>query len=814
MVVQRLREYNLKIKPSKCKFARSKLEYLSHIIENGTIRPNPEKTAVVGDAKHPKTVKQVQAFLGLVSYYRKFIKGCSTIASPLIKLTEKNSSFNWTQECEHAFQTLKTFLISNEHVLALPDFDKEFVVEADASKFGIGGVLSQKNGRHYQPIAYYSKHLSKTERNYSTSERELLAIVMSVEHFKEYLYGRQFRILSDHEPLKFLATCDAPTPRLARLQRRLNIYNQSIEYRAGKNHGNADALSRMVDEEQMGEEQDNGEVIINTIHLKPKHVTSNQTSDPDLKWIIDLLINNKVRPALTDFENAERRSLYKQWSRLKLIDNFLYREYLDEYDRILRQYVVPKNEREFILKNSHDTLTCGHLGTEKTMERIIHKYYWYKLTNDVKRYCQECVNCQKYKTSNRYNKDKLKPIYTSRPNQIVAADVFGPLPLSNGRYKYVLVVTDLFTKYVEFFAMETQTAHETARKLMEYISRHSIMDTILTDQGKNFQSELISELWELLDVHKSRTTPYFPSCNGNCERMMRTLQNMLSNYVNEQKNNWDEFLPLLMFAYNTATHSSHKYTPFELQHGRQARVPLDLLHPSDKVELYLTPDSYAAKLQDELPDAYGHVAKNIEMAVLPNKIRHDRKCRAASFAVGDYVWVLDTATLKGVSKKLSHRFKGPYKVVGVIDDANFKLKTLTGKKTVIINKSRLKRCYERKILQEMANDTLQNQQQMQDDADNIQSDFRHDSSASPNLQIRNRNKIISGSKNKKPSDKQVQKPTNTSKPKKKNHSKNHKATNSIPPSIDNDITNIPNVTRANQRPLRTRQKPDRFQAGN
>ena len=154
-IITRLKEFNLKIKPSKCKFARSKIEYLSHVIENGTIKPNPAKTAAVNNARRPKTVKQVQAFLGLVGYYRKFIKNCSGIASPLIKLTEKNTDFNWSEECESAFKQLKSYLVSEKHVLALPDYDKEFVVEADASKVGIGSVLSQKIGRHYQPIAYF-----------------------------------------------------------------------------------------------------------------------------------------------------------------------------------------------------------------------------------------------------------------------------------------------------------------------------------------------------------------------------------------------------------------------------------------------------------------------------------------------------------------------------------------------------------------------------------------------------------------------------------------------------------------------------------
>jgi hypothetical protein len=267
-----------------------------------------------------------------------------------------------------------------------------------------------------------------------------------------------------------------------------------------------------------------------------------------------------------------------------------------------------------------------------------------------------------------------------------------------------------------------------------------------------------------------------------------------------------------MFAYNTATHASHKFTPFELQHGRQARVPLDLMHPSDKIELYLTPESYAAKLQDELPTVYEHVAKNIEMAVLPNKIRHDRKCRAATFVVGDYCWLLDTATLKGVSKKLSHRFKGPYRVVQVIDDANFKLKTLTGRKTIIVNKSRLKRCYERKILQEMDDNNLLDQTNSVGDNPMVL-DNTQDPQPTPNTPVTRRKKKPKANRTKLPkyasnSKKHSTTTTNTSE-----QTQNESGLNKDHVEVVPNNTNTSN-TRQNLRPLRTRQKPDRFQAGN
>ena len=211
-------------------------------------------------------------------------------------------------------------MVSNDHVLALPDFSKPFVIEVDASKYGLGGVLSQKVGRHFKPCAYFSKHLTKTERNYSTSEREMLAIVLSVEKFKQYVYGQAFTILSDHEPLKFLTTSDVPAPRLARLQKRLSIYNYTIEYRAGKKNGNADALSRMCEENSNELTESDDTIMINAMYLT-NDSNFEQTDDANLKWIIDLMTNNDRKPLINNFSNAEQRSLYLQWDRLKLIKN-------------------------------------------------------------------------------------------------------------------------------------------------------------------------------------------------------------------------------------------------------------------------------------------------------------------------------------------------------------------------------------------------------------------------------------------------------------------------------------------------------------
>lgn len=706
-VANRLRLFNLKVNLKKCTFATTQVEYLSHIIGEGKIMPNPGKITAVAAFERPTSVKSVRSFLGLVSYYRKFIKNCANHASPLIALTTKGNSFIWTQECQQSFEYLRSILIS-DHVLILPEYDSPFRVEADASKYGVGGVLSQFRDGSWRPVSYFSKHLSKTEVNYSASEREMLAIVLSVERFKQYLYGREFVILSDHQPLKFLLTADVPNARLARLMNRLLIYSYTIEYRAGSAHGNADALSRMVDERLCGvlDYETETSVMINAIRLK-SHSNDEQLLDRNIKRIIDLKLQFRklyVRPEIdwatvAHEDLKELQSLFRQWDRLYVIGKNLYREYIADNDDVSYQYVVPRSQRLPVLKQAHDSSTSGHLGVEKTIERIIPKLYWYKQLDDIKAYVQSCTSCQSVKSAQRYNIAPMQPIRTTRPSELLTTDIMGPLPTTDGGNRYVLVVVDHFTKWVELFAMETQTAEDVAKRLMLVFYRHGIPETILSDQGTNFQSILLSEIYELLDVHKVRTSPYHPQTDGLTERFNRTLQAMLACYVDENQKDWDTFLPTLAFAYNTAVHSTTLMTPFELTYGRRPKVPLDLLFKEPKLELYLDHEGYAREIQKVFYRAFDMVISSRDRSMDKNKLRFDRKVRAANFEVTDLVWILDTTKKVGKSSKLARKWKGPYEILGKINGYTYEVKPkfVRGKK-LVVNQCRMAKCFTRDYL--------------------------------------------------------------------------------------------------------------------
>lgn len=384
--------------------------------------PNPKKTEAIANIKSPTNVTQVQSFLGLASYYRKFVESFATIASPITRLTEKNTSFKWSYECQAAFEELKRRLIS-EPILTLPDFGQEFTIATDASGVGIGAVLTQKRNGEDKPIAFYSKHLSKVERRYSTSERELLA----------------------------------------KSSRRTITNSRSTSERT-----------------------DEDDVIINEIHLKQDTLNKEQLKDKNLNFIFGLKRlerEGKPKPLIKEFINDEQRNLYHQWKRIMIINNNLFREVVSkDRDEITYQYIVPQHQVEYVLNLCHDSKCSAHLGFEKTRDRITARFYWPNQLNDISNYVKRCVSCQQKKDPKHINRAELTPLRPTRPLELITTDIMGPLPITKKRNRYILVVVDHFTKYVEIFALKTLEASEVADKLVEFICRHSVPDAILSDQ--------------------------------------------------------------------------------------------------------------------------------------------------------------------------------------------------------------------------------------------------------------------------------------------------------------------------------------------
>ena len=299
-MLQRFREANIKLKPSKCRFAHCKVNYLGHVVSREGVSPDPEKIRAVQEFPIPKTVRAVRAFLGLSGYYRKFVPNFSLIAAPLHDLTKKNARFLWTDACHAYFLQLKVALVSAP-ILAFPDFHLQFHLYVDASNEGIGMILCQIQNNREVAIAYGGRKLNSAERNYSATEQEALAVVAAIKHFQPYLYGRPFIVHSDHNALRRLMNVKDPTGRLARWSLVLQQYDFEIHHRAGKNNANADGLSRRPYLSTIA--------AIDLSGLQITKVYDMQRKDPDLSDIILSLEDQKVlwehyvRPPLRTIED-------------------------------------------------------------------------------------------------------------------------------------------------------------------------------------------------------------------------------------------------------------------------------------------------------------------------------------------------------------------------------------------------------------------------------------------------------------------------------------------------------------------------------
>ena len=681
LVFSKLREANLKLKPAKCLLLRRSVEYLGHMVSGKGVSTSPRLVKAVQDYPIPQDVSGVRRFLGLTGYYRAFIHEYADIVEPLINLTRKNVRFLWDETCNAAFQKLKNLIVSAP-VLQYPDFSLPFCLTTDASEVGISGILSQTVNGVSRPVGFFSSSLSRTQRNYSATDRECLAIVEAIRHFDIFLAGAEFTVCTDHRPLTYLQSLKEPRGRLARWLLFLNSYQFKIQYKPGSEIPHADALSRMESD------------AVRATILEPRWSTEvlqgAQKEDYTINRVIFLMRMGQL-PSPNESDKGVIH-LFKQRPRLFLTDQGIL---MVKNPKGEAQIVLPKQMVQEVLSLAHEAPSAGHLGVDKTLAKVRDRFYWPTMFNDVNRYCKTCHSCQGRKDPVKTLSAPLQNMpVPSRPFEFISVDHTGPLPLSLSGNRYILVISCLFTKWVECVPVRSMKADLTAEILLrEVVCRYGIPTQIHSDQGGSFEADVIHNMCKGLGIDKTRTSPYHPESNGQTERFNSTVKDMLSHYVNQyNQRDWDKCLPLVLFAYRTSVHATTKFSPYELLFCRKANVPLDCILGDQLPSIVEEPVGKVLDLQCKIPEVVKIVRDYISRA---QDVRNSRREVQGfkPYEVGDRVMMRNKNTKKGLSPKLrSDRWLGPYRVIKVISDVNYRVQL--GRRKLVAHYNNLKPFHE------------------------------------------------------------------------------------------------------------------------
>nr|VZI47949.1 unnamed protein product [Spirometra erinaceieuropaei] len=640
-VLEALREAGLRLNPQKCQFLRHQVSYLGHEVSAAGIRVAPEKIDAIRSWPTPQTPTEVRGFIGLASYYRRFIADFAGIARPLHRLTEKGRRFLWSEECQTAFDDLKARL-TTAPILRLPDVSADappFILDTDASAFAIGAVLSQAdNSGQEKPLCFASKTLSKPQRNYCTYRRELLAIITFIKQFRPYLLGRPFIVRSDHKALQWLQSTKDAEGQLARWQEILQEYKFTCIYRSGKQHANADALSRRPPNTETRAVNTPRDEVTAVYASEPTrhHWAVAQSTDPDTAVVYDHLTRGQHRSTDTELRGSSEAAyiLRNQWSQL-FIENdiLLIRDNVTRHSRV----VVPGSLVQAVLTDLHAEL--GHVGRNKTEAAARQRFWWPHLRDQVAIFCNTCKTCATFKAPQQRHRAPLQPMLTGFPFQRLGLDIIGPLPFTTSGHRFILVMVDYFTKWAEAVPLLRQDAASVTTAIFNnWVCRFGAPLSVHSDCGANFDSKLLQDVCDLLDIYKTRTTPAHPEGNGQVERTNRTLTQLLKAFAEENRpHDWDKQLPCVMMAYRTAEHTSTGYSPFFMLTGRHFRLPIDSRVP-EAAPNECNPDDYMWQLQELLRTTHNLARDHLGAAAERQKNYFDRRIHGTPYQLGDLVW--------------------------------------------------------------------------------------------------------------------------------------------------------------------------------
>lgn len=637
-VLSKLAEANLQINKEKSTFCRKTLKYLGHIVGDGGIQTDPEKVKAIENLAPPVDVSGVRRIIGMAGWYGAFIPNFTEVIAPLNELLTKNSKFHWGIRQEEALEKIK-MKMKSAPILACPDYNKPFFLQTDASNVGLGSVLFQREGNQEKVIAFRSRALTSNEKNYTTTEKECLAVIWAIQRNLEYLEGIPFTIITDHIALKWIFKLPNPTGRLGRWSMELRNHDFTVEYRKGKQNVVPDALSR------------------HPPPLEPEFeelcvMSSSNENDCDwLKKQKDLV--EKYPERFPDY-TIENGQLLKNCG-------------VGELDESNWKLCVSKNLRKRVLEENHSSVTAGHMGIRKTRIRIENKYYWPGLKRDVIKFVNHCEVCLAHKTPQTKPAGFMSTTQALGPWDIVTLDFIGPLPRSKQGNQYILVMQDKFSKWIECISLRKATATSLTKSLRERILCHfGWPRVVISDNGSQFTGHIFKKFLEVNGIWHQLTPPYSPQCNST-ERANRVVKTMVKMTITKEHTKWDEYIPEIQFAVNTAIQDSSGFSPAELNFGRMPRSAKTVF--DEALPLHLKKISSAPEIKEKLTELCSIAKRQLVLASQRQARYYNLRRRQWFPSVGETVYKRNFYQSKAENSfnaKLAPTFSGPYMVVNYI----------------------------------------------------------------------------------------------------------------------------------------------------
>ena len=711
-IFNRFRKHGLRMNPSKCIFGVESVLFLGHIFNKTGVHVNPEKIKIVQDYPVPRTPKQVKSFLGLASYYKRFIKQFSHITAPLRQLLQKNVKYDWSSDCQKAFDTLKNALISAP-ILVRPDFDKPFILTTDSSTTACAYILSQLDDKgREQVVSYGGRALRDNEKRWGVSEIEALAVIEGINEYHVYLASRPFLIVTDHSALTFInrmKLCSTGNNRLTRWALHLQNYQYEIVHKAGSKLLAADALSRMprenddcVNQAKSDTDQEHEELIA---PITSSAATGERTSltfelnDDYDDYCASVKTPTSDMPTLAEVKEAQAscpdfgpmhaylvdgslpsndkaaRKLILEAHDYVIEDGVLFHLFsprtkrLDRALSVIKQVCVPFKFRRQVAYALHVGLV--HPGFDRTYASCRSKYHWPGMYGYLKDYVMTCVDCQRCKRPAHKNQIPVGALKISPPLTSWTADFHGPYPESNGM-KYVLVFICPTSGWIELIATKDTSAKTVVQCLHDQIiCRYGTPRnlSLQTDCGSGFIASLTRLCCKTFGIRQIHSAPYHADPQARCESFADIIHKSLR-LICDKQSEWTAHLQSIAYSYR-ATTTTNGLSPFEVCYGKSMALPIDISMGVPD-ELFQDSEAYATHIGPKIAILQQIAMQNATDSAAYQRQRVNKNAKLPSWNVGDKILLFNPVTKTGECKKFKVRYD-PFLITEILPGNKYRL---------------------------------------------------------------------------------------------------------------------------------------------